>query len=172
MIARLFLLLVLTFFAELSLLLWFADEFGWNVALGEVLLSGVLGLLVVRWRNASYMRRVKSQLATGETPATAVLHGLLILLAGILLILPGLLTDLLGLLLLVPLFRKLLGMSVAIWFHRRFRASSYETKTSTQAEQAAHQSERPTSRIIDVRVVDRPQSDSQGDAPGNSRREK
>lgn len=164
MLARLFLLLVLTFFAELSLLLWFADEFGWQMALGEILLSGVLGVVVTRWQNVKIFRRVQSQLSAGEVPARTVLHGLLILVAGVLLIVPGILTDVVGLLLLIPLVRKLLGLSVAIWFHRRFRRSAIGANKFADDPQAAHLPKRQTSRIIDVEVIEPPQDDLSRDS--------
>lgn len=163
MLARLFFLLVLTFFAELFLLLWLADKFGWQIVLAEVFLSGLLGVFVTRWQNVRTFRRVQSQLAAGEVPATAVLHGMLILVAGVLLILPGILTDIVGLLLLVPLFRKLLGLSVALWFHRRFRTSAFGANNFSDAGQESHVPEHQLPRIIDVQVIDKPKSDSQED---------
>ena len=161
MLARLFLLLVFTFFAELFPLLWLADKFGWQIVLGEVLLSGILGVFVTRWQNVKIFRRVQSQLAAGEVPATTVLHGVLVWVAGVLLVLPGILTDIVGLLLLVPLFRKLLGLSVALWFHRRFRTTSFAARNFSDTQQPSHLPEHQTPRIIDVQVIDRPQSDSQ-----------
>lgn len=160
MLARLFFLLILTFFAELSLLLWFADRFGWRMALAEVLASAILGVLVVRWQNVKILQRVRSQLAAGETPTATVLHGVLILFAGLLLVMPGILTDILGLLLLIPPFRKLLGLSAALWIHRRFRTASFGSNlTGTMhAQPGTEQPDtgRPLPRIIDVQVIDRP----------------
>jgi UPF0716 protein FxsA len=164
MLARLFLLLLFTFFAELFLLLWLADKFGWQIVLAEIFLSGILGVFVTRWQNVKTFRRVQSQLAAGEVPATSILHGMLVLAAGVLLILPGILTDILGLLLLVPLFRKLLGLSVAMWFHRRFRTSAFGANNFADAQQRPHLPEQQAPRIIDVQVIEKPKSDSQSES--------
>lgn len=163
MIARLFLLLIATFFAELFLLLWLAERFGWQVVLAEVFLSGLLGVFVTCRQSVRMRRGMQSQLAAGEVPAKAVLHGMLIFAAGVLLILPGILTDILGLLLLVPLFRKLLGLSVALWFHRRFRKSSFAAGNFAAGEPESQTPERQLPRIIDVQMIDKPKSDTQGE---------
>src|SRR5699024_5519305 len=46
-------------------------------------------------------------LAAGRTPAREVVHGVMVLVAGILLLIPGFVTDIIGLLLFIPAVRDL-----------------------------------------------------------------
>ena len=52
-------------------------------------------------------------MAKGTLPATHALHGILLVIAGLLLFLPGLITDSLGFLLLIPAIRELLIEKIA-----------------------------------------------------------
>jgi UPF0716 protein FxsA len=57
-------------------------------------------------------------MAAGQVPASHLVDGAMVLLAGALLIVPGVLTDLLGLFCLLPAGR----MVVKTWLRRRFEA--------------------------------------------------
>ncbi len=71
--------------------------------------TAVLGVWLLRLQGLSTLYRVQSSLQRGELPATAMLEGLLLLLAGALLLTPGFVTDSFGFLLLIPPLRQRLA---------------------------------------------------------------
>ena len=150
MLARLAMLFLLIFIGEMMLLFWLADEAGWNVALGEVLLTGVLGTLVVRWQGVWTFRKVQQKLESQETPATALIDGLLIFIAGLFLITPGLVTDTIGVLLLIPPSRLLFKAGFVYWFLKRFKMNM------TGGPSNGSDGQEPRHKIIDVEVVNQP----------------
>lgn len=79
-----------------------------------VIFTAVLGVFLLRVQGFSTLQKVRLSLARGEMPATAMLEGMLLMLAGVLLVLPGFFTDTVGFLLLVPpLRRRLAGWLLA-----------------------------------------------------------
>lgn len=103
---------------ELVLLLVLADHMTWQFALSEILLSGILGLAVIRYVTSQYGRRIISRLTAQEFPGDTLAHGAILFIAGVLLMLPGPLGDAIGLLLLLPPVRWL----VIAHLRRRYMA--------------------------------------------------
>lgn len=77
---------------------------GWTVFL--VVFTAVLGVWLLRVQGISTLYKVQASLEQGELPATAMLEGMLLLVAGALLLTPGFVTDTIGFLLLIPPLRK------------------------------------------------------------------
>jgi UPF0716 protein FxsA len=106
----------------LAFLAWPLVEIGLFVAIGGligvwatlvwVVLSGVLGVLVLRLTAARGALKLREGLSTLRQPGAELASGAFGMLAGVLLILPGFLTDALGLLLLVPPLQSLLARVV------------------------------------------------------------
>lgn len=67
-----------------------------------VVLTGLLGLIVVRAEGRRTLRRLRRTVARGEVPADEILDGGLIVLAGVLFLLPGIVTDAVALVLVLP----------------------------------------------------------------------
>lgn len=105
---RIFLLLFLLFpLAELALLIQVGGSIG---VLGTILLlvlSGLGGLLLMRFAGFTTAWRARERLARGELPEREMLQGMMMVVAGGLLFLTGFLSDIVGLLLLFPPSRKL-----------------------------------------------------------------
>jgi UPF0716 protein FxsA len=76
--------------------------------LGIVILTGVLGVVLMRRQGLRVIRDAQRALDELRDPLAPLAHGALILLAGFLLFLPGFLTDTMGLLLLIPAVRMAL----------------------------------------------------------------
>lgn len=74
--------------------------------IGLVLLSGVVGAMLLRRQGLGALRRAQMEAATGGSPDREIVHGTMILLAGILLMIPGFVTDIIGLLLFIPAVRE------------------------------------------------------------------
>lgn len=115
---RLFALLLLYVFVELSLLVWLGQRLGVLTTVAVVLGAGVAGAAVARVQGVQTLWRIAQESRAGHVPADSVLDGLLILVAGFLLLLPGLLSDVAGLLLVLPPVRRL----ARGWVKRRFKA--------------------------------------------------
>lgn len=81
-----------------------------------VVFTAVLGAILVRAQGIQTVTRVQNALARGEVPATPMLEGAMLLVAGALLLTPGFFTDTIGFLCLVPSLRE----RVAGWLLARF----------------------------------------------------
>ena len=78
------------------------SQIGALATVGLVIASAVLGAMLVRIQGFGALRRAQAAADTGGKPDREIVHGALILVAGILLIIPGFITDIAGLLLFIP----------------------------------------------------------------------
>ncbi len=133
---------------DLTLLLVLANYTSWEFALAEVLVSGLLGLAVIRYVTAHFGHKVLSRLAASESPGPVLADGAILLIAGILLILPGIASDVVGLLLLIPWVRR----QAVAWLRRRLLAHADKFRARFVHSQVDHP--RAEGTIVDSRVVD------------------
>ncbi len=77
---------------------------GWTVAL--VTATAVVGAVLVRIQGFAVIGRVRAALARGQLPASELLEGAALLVAGAMLLLPGFVTDILGFCAFVPSWRR------------------------------------------------------------------
>lgn len=70
-----------------------------------IVLTAVIGVALLRHQGLSTMSRFQQQVQCGELPATTMLEGMMLVIAGALLLTPGFFTDAVGFLLLVPFAR-------------------------------------------------------------------
>jgi UPF0716 protein FxsA len=97
---------------EIGLFVAIGGQIGIWATLAWVVLSGVLGVLVLRLTAARGALKLREGLSAIRQPGAELASGAFRMLAGVLLILPGFLTDALGLLLLVPPVQALLARIV------------------------------------------------------------
>ena len=93
---------------ELGLLIFIGEQIGLWATLGIILATGVLGAAMVKRQGLGVWREIRARLHEGHVPASALVDGAMILVAGAFLLTPGVLTDALGFALLVPGLRSLL----------------------------------------------------------------
>lgn len=105
---RLGLLFIAVTSIELALLLEVGRRMGWPATVGLIFFTGFLGAYLARQQGFKVLRDIQVTMQRGEMPASEILHGVCVLLAGAFLVTPGLLTDIFGFSLLVPAFRTLL----------------------------------------------------------------
>ncbi|KDE57949.1 exlusion protein FxsA [Halostagnicola sp. A56] len=99
-------LLLIPFLDAVLLALVFSrTEFGWVAMVLLVVLTGLIGLLLVRAEGRRTLGKMQRTLAKGEPPTNELLDGGLLIAAGAFLLTPGLVTDLVGFLLIVPITR-------------------------------------------------------------------
>lgn len=124
MLLRLFLLFTLVPVIELVLLIRIGGLIGLGPTLGIVLATGAAGAWLARREGLRSWLAVQRELADGRLPGQELVHGLLILLAGVVLVTPGVLTDLAGILLLVRPVRRVLIARLRERFTRQLEAGT------------------------------------------------
>ncbi len=95
----LFLLLPL---AEIATFVLVGREVGVGMTLLLVLAGMIAGVVLLRLQGLGTLRRLQQTTAKGGDPGRELVHGVMIVIAGILLIVPGFLSDIVGLLLFLP----------------------------------------------------------------------
>ncbi|MES2541457.1 MAG: FxsA family protein [Pseudomonadota bacterium] len=99
---------------EIALFVTLGAELGLWLTLAWVLLTGVLGVLMLKGLALSGRRGLREGLQQGlHDPLSPIAHKALLGVAAVLLILPGFLTDTLGLILLLPPVRGLIIRQMA-----------------------------------------------------------
>lgn len=73
--------------------------------LGLIMLTAVIGAILLRIQGFSVLQRLNQDVRDGGNPGRDLVHGGMIVLAGILLLIPGFVSDICGFLLFVPPFR-------------------------------------------------------------------
>ncbi len=83
----------------------YVDVIGIVEMVALVVLTGFVGLLLVRAEGRRTIRKIQRSLARGQPPTNELLDGALLIAAGAFLLTPGLVTDVVGFLLVIPLTR-------------------------------------------------------------------
>lgn len=95
------------------------STFGFINMCFALLLSGFLGMGLVRTQSKVIVQSLQETFAKSKMPSDQVLHRLLILIAGLLFVVPGFLSDVLAFLLIIPGTRHL----AVYFFKKRFKES-------------------------------------------------
>ena len=103
-----FLFILLLPFVEIWSLIEVGSRIGVMSTIGLLVLSGVVGMQLLKWQGVSTLLRINEKLAAGEMPAKEVVNGVLLAMAGVLLIIPGFITDVIALICWFPLTRYLI----------------------------------------------------------------
>lgn len=93
--------------AEIAAFVVVGSEVGVGTTLMLVLASMLAGIILLRVQGIGTLRRLQQATAGGGDPGRELVHGVMIVIAGILLIVPGFVSDLIGLLLFIPPVRDL-----------------------------------------------------------------
>jgi UPF0716 protein FxsA len=99
-----FLLLVIPL-AEIAAFVVIGGQIGVWATLGMVLLTAAIGSFLLRWQGVGLFNKINTEMRANRVPGRELVHGVMILVAGVLLLTPGFVTDSLGFLLFVPAFR-------------------------------------------------------------------
>ncbi|HKJ83127.1 MAG TPA: FxsA family protein [Mariprofundaceae bacterium] len=106
MLRLLFVLFITLPLLELYVLIKVGASIGGLATIFLCLATAAIGGLLIRWQGLNTLFRAQERISRGEVPAEHAMHGLMLVLAGILLFTPGLITDTIGFLLLVPPLRQ------------------------------------------------------------------
>lgn len=129
---------------EISVFIQVGSALGVLATLLLTIATSVLGVAVMRHQQWSKVMQIQQQLRMGESPALAMVDGVLLAFAGGCLILPGFFTDAIGLLLLIPSLRLALiekGISKMVkpssgasFHHFEFRSHTQQQGRTFDAE--------------------------------------
>lgn len=111
--------------------------------LALIVLTAIAGALLVRLQGLKVVMDARQSVERNELPVAAVVHGGLLLVAGLLLVTPGFVTDAAGFMLLVPPVRSLVALRVWRWL---------EVRVKTQAKSRPGARRRPT--VIDGEAIE------------------
>ncbi|MHB2267397.1 FxsA family protein [Aliihoeflea sp. PC F10.4] len=111
---------------EIAVLIAVGSEIGVLATLGLLFASAILGIVLVRIQGFSTVQRIRAELDRGGSPGRDLVHGMMILVAGILLIIPGFVSDAIGLLLFLPPVRDF-GWR---FLKGRIQVATVQTRTS------------------------------------------
>ena len=95
--------------AEIAMFIQVGDLIGLWPTLATMVITAIVGTAILRHQGLATIAKAQSSLDQGQLPLDSVLHGLFLLIAGVLLLTPGFLTDAVGFAFLVPPVR----MSIA-----------------------------------------------------------
>ncbi|MWG34170.1 FxsA family protein [Halomarina oriensis] len=114
------LLLLIPLMDVVVLLLLAVPNIGATATILLVVLTGLVGMLLVRAEGRHTLRRIQRKLARGTLPEDELIDGALLVAAGAFLLTPGLVTDLLGFLLVLPPTRYPVRVAVRRWVVRPY----------------------------------------------------
>ncbi len=100
---------------ELAVLLKVHEVFHFWPTFLLVILTGVLGLTLVKQQGIAIIQKIQREMSIGNVPAPQMIDGVMILVAGALLVTPGLITDVSGFLLLIPFVRE----KIRFWLKKK-----------------------------------------------------
>lgn len=113
---RLLLLLTIVPLVELVILIRIAKWIHWQSTIALVIITGIIGAWLARREGIKTLTKIQTDLQSGAPPASALVDGVLILIAGAFLVTPGIITDCCGFALLIPTFRNRIRNRLAASF--------------------------------------------------------
>ncbi|MEM1140339.1 MAG: FxsA family protein [Pseudomonadota bacterium] len=97
---------------EIALFIALGDLIGLWWTLGFVVLTAIVGSVLIRIQGFAVLQQARVSASRAELPVDALIHGVGLLIAGLVLITPGFFTDAVGFTLLVPPLRLAIGRAV------------------------------------------------------------
>ncbi|WP_181686430.1 FxsA family protein [Halorhabdus salina] len=112
---RLIAVLLLIPLLDMLLLVGVGTWIGFVPTIALVVLTGLVGLMLVRAEGRHTMRKIQRKLVEGEAPTDEVLDGALLLVAGAFLLTPGIVTDVIGFVFVLPPTRYPVRVALKKW---------------------------------------------------------
>ncbi|MDJ1464442.1 FxsA family protein [Nitratireductor sp. GZWM139] len=92
---------------EIAMFVVVGSQIGVFPTLALVLITAVTGSILLRIQGFGVVRRIQETMNEGGVPGRDLVHGMMIMVAGVLLLTPGFITDTLGFLLFIPAIRDI-----------------------------------------------------------------
>jgi UPF0716 protein FxsA len=126
MFSKLLLLFTIVPIFELFLLIKVGQLIGTLNTVVIVVLTGILGAAFAKSQGLITIHRIQSSMRNGQLPGNELLHGILILIGGVLLVTPGITTDLLGLSLLFPFSRNFFATYASAYIKEKISSGQWQ----------------------------------------------
>lgn len=117
-------------FVELFILLQLAEMTSALTTLALIIITGIVGAYFAKEQGRQVIQHIQMELNNGRMPGNGLLHGLCVLIGGILLLTPGILTDLFGFSLLFPLTRQRYLEHMKRFIRNHFSVQNLNTYTT------------------------------------------
>ncbi|MDD3626232.1 MAG: FxsA family protein [bacterium] len=91
---------------ELYILMKLSVIIGAEYTILIILITGISGGILAKSQGINALKKIRTEISTGNIPTEELMDGVLILAGGLLLLTPGIITDITGFLLLIPVTRK------------------------------------------------------------------
>jgi len=117
---------------EISVFILVGDVIGLWPTLGMILVTAFLGTLLLRHQGFQLLREAQEKTQANQMPGRALVHGVMLVIAGIFLLTPGFITDSCGFLLFIPPVRD------GIWAFLKSRMSFHMMTPNGQAQQGGN----------------------------------
>lgn len=114
--------------------------------LGLIVLTAVIGAILLRIQGFSVLQRLNQDTREGGNPGRDLVHGGMIVLAGILLLIPGFVSDICGFLLFIPPLRDF------VW--KRMSRNMVVVSSSASFRAAPQQPRREGPKVVDLDADD------------------
>ncbi len=92
---------------EIAAFIVIGGQIGVLATLAMVFVTAVIGSILLRIQGFGLINKIRRETDQGRVPGRELVHGVMILIAGVLLLTPGFVTDTLGFLLFVPAIRNI-----------------------------------------------------------------
>ncbi|GKX29296.1 membrane protein FxsA [Vallitalea longa] len=127
---KLLLLFTIVPFVELYILLKLANVTSAGITLLIIVITGIIGAYFAKHQGRAVIKNIQYESNNGHMPGNELMHGLCVLIGGILLVTPGIITDLFGFSLLFPLTRTIYVNFIKKYFLKKFETGSINFYTS------------------------------------------
>lgn len=142
---------------EIGVFIAVGSQIGVFPTLAMVVITAIGGSILLRIQGFGLLSRVRREVDSGRLPGRDLVHGVMILIAGVLLLTPGFVTDTLGFLLFVPAIRD------GIWSFAKTRVRVVNVDRGGPSQPPRYED-----RTIDLGEDDYT-SDKGGDSPWSGR---
>jgi len=126
---------------EIAAFVVIGGQIGVFPTLALVVVTAIIGSILLRVQGFGLLNRIQTEMNAGRVPARELVHGVMLLVAGILLLTPGFVTDAAGFLLFIPPVRD------AVWGFVRNRIRVVGPDGTTFDGRPAHAAPRDGSTI-------------------------
>jgi len=137
--------------AEIYLFIEVGGHIGTWPTIAMIFATALVGGAILRFQGRQMIARAREQVAKRELPVAEIANGAVLVLAALFLLTPGFITDALGTLLLIPVLRRLIFVSVLFAIRARMQKSARQTGPGNHAAGG---------KIIDGQFEDISDSDS------------
>lgn len=123
-----FFILLLLFVALPAAEIWLLIKVGSHIGVWQtilaVLFTGVAGAYLAKMEGLAVIKNLQKAQMEGRIPGNEMINGLLVFTGGALLLTPGFITDILGILMIFPLTRALIAVSIKRYFEKKMHSGT------------------------------------------------